>query len=143
MQMYRLIYVSDVANYIDWKDLKDILLKSQDNNAEQDLTGMLVMISRKFLQVLEGPGEHLNDLYAKILRDSRHDNSRILSYLPISERHFSEWAMQGVYLNMMKEDFKAFLLKKYGEAPDGGITIPEDAFLAYSLLYDIYVDSRP
>lgn len=142
MQLYRLVYVSDVASYIDWTDLKDILLKSQENNAQLDVTGFLVMISRKFLQVLEGPAEALNMLYAKILRDSRHDHSRLLTYMPISERHFSEWAMQGISLSMMKSEFKDFLIKKYGHTPDGGIVVPEDPFLVYSLLYDIYTNSK-
>ena len=31
MQLYRLIYVSDVADYIDWTDLKDILLNKGFN----------------------------------------------------------------------------------------------------------------
>ncbi len=143
MQLYRLIYVSDVASYIDWTDLKDILLKSQENNASLDVTGLLVMISRKFLQVLEGSAEHLNALYAKILRDSRHDHSCLISYMPISERHFSQWSMQGINLTLMKPEFTEFLLKKYGHAPDGSIAIPDDPLLAHSLLYDIYVNSRP
>lgn len=142
MQLYRLVYVSDVASYIDWKDLKEILLKSQENNAKLDVTGMLVMISRKFLQVLEGPAEALNMLYAKILRDSRHDHSRLLTYMPIAERHFSQWSMQGIHLSMMKSEFKEFLIKKYGHTPDGEIVVPEDPFLVYSLLYDIYANSK-
>jgi len=142
MQLYRLIYVSDVASYIDWKDLKEILLKSQENNAQLDVTGFLAMISRKFLQVLEGPAEPLNALYAKILRDSRHDHCRLLSYMPIAERHFSQWSMQGINLTMIKTEFKEFLVKKYGQTADGGIAVPEDPFLVYSLLYDIYANSK-
>lgn len=143
MQLYRLIYASDTADYIDWTDLKDILLKSQENNARLEVTGLLVMASRKFLQVLEGPGEHLNALYRKILQDSRHKNSRLVSYTPIHERHFSAWSMRGINAGIMKPELKALLTKKYGAAPDGGVTVPEDPFLSYSFLYDIYVDSKP
>ncbi len=142
MKLYRLIYASDTADYLDWIDLKEILLKSQENNATLDVTGLLVMASRKFLQVLEGPGEHLNALYRKILQDSRHKNSRLLSYTPIHERHFSEWSMRGMNVAMMKPELKELLIKKYGAAPDGGVIVPEEPFLSYSFLYDIYADSK-
>lgn len=143
MKLYRLIYMSDAAEFIEWTDLKEILLKSQANNAELNITGLLVMLSRKFVQVLEGPRDPLNILYARILQDPRHENSRLLSYKPIHERHFGEWPMQGINLTIMKPEFKKFLIKKYGQSPDGNVAIPEDPLLTYSLLYDIYTDSKP
>ena len=142
MELYRLIYVSDAAEYIDWVDLKEILLKSQENNEKLEVTGLLVMASRKFLQVLEGSADHLNLLYRKILQDSRHQNSRLLSYVPIHNRHFSEWSMRGINAAMIKPELKALLTKKYGASPNGDIVVPEDPLLAYSFLYDIYADSR-
>ena len=138
MSLYRLIYASDTADYVDWTDLKDILLKSQENNERLDVTGILVMASGKFLQVLEGSRNHLNALYRKILQDSRHKDSRLVSYTPIHERHFSEWSMRGINAGMMKPELKALLIKKYGAAPDGSLTVPEDPFLSHSFLYDIY-----
>jgi hypothetical protein len=143
MKLYRLIYASDVAEYIDWTDLKDILLKSQENNEQLGITGLLVMASGKFLQALEGPSDALNALYRKILRDSRHQNSRIVSYTAIHDRHFGEWSMRGINATMMKPELKALLIKKYGAASDGDVVVPEDSFLSYSFLYDIYVDAKP
>lgn len=137
MSLYRLIYMSAAADYIDWDDLKDILTKSEKNNAELDVTGMLVLSDNKFLQVLEGPADNLNHLYAKILQDARHQNSQLLSYTPIHRRLFSAWAMKGVNLAFMKPELKEFLVKKYG-ASGTGIAIPKDEFLAFSVLYDIY-----
>lgn len=142
MTLYRLIYISDAADYIDWIDLKEILLKSQQNNAKLDITGLLVIMTGKFVQVLEGPGEHLNVLYSKILQDSRHKNSYLLSYLPIDERYFSEWPMQGIDLAMITSEFKEFLIRKYGQSPDGDVAVPGDPALAYNLLCDIYTDSK-
>ena len=62
--------------------------------------------------------------------------------MPIAERHFSQWSMQGINLTMIKAEFKEFLVKKYGQTADGGIMVPEDPFLVYSLLYDIYANSK-
>lgn len=143
MKLYRLIYASDVAEYIDWTDLKDILLKSQENNEQLEVTGLLVMASGKFLQVLEGSSDALNALYRKILQDSRHRNSRLLSYTAIHDRHFSEWSMRGINATMMKPELKALLIKKYGSSSDDDVFVPEDPFLSYSFLYDIYVDAKP
>ena len=67
MKLYRLMYISDVAEHINWIDLKEILLQSQENNTKLDITGLLVIIAQKFVQVLEGPEEPLNALYSKIL----------------------------------------------------------------------------
>ena len=53
MKLYRLIYMSDTAEYIDWTDLKDILMKSEQNNAELDITGLLIMVILGNLLVLE------------------------------------------------------------------------------------------
>jgi hypothetical protein len=142
MKLYRLIYISDAADYIEWIDLKDILLQSQKNNAKLDITGLLVVITRKFVQVLEGPEEHLNVLYSKILQDSRHNNSYLLSYTPIDERHFGEWPMQGIDLAMVQPEFKEFLIGKYGQSADGEVAIPEDPEVAYNLLCDVYTDSK-
>jgi len=129
--------MSDAADYINWEDLKDILVRSEKNNAELDVTGMLVFSDNKFLQVLEGPAVNLNRLYAKILQDARHRNSLLLSYTPIFRRLFSAWAMKGVNLAFMKPELKEFLVKKYG-ASGTGIAIPKDEFLAFSLLFDVY-----
>lgn len=141
MELYRLIYVSYSTLGVNWDDLKDILIKSEQNNAELNLSGLLVVSGNIFLQVLEGPERALNALYAKILLDPRHENPTILSYTPIHERHFSEWSMKGVNIALLKTELKSFLVKKYG-GDEEALDIPHDPFKAYSLLYDMYHLSR-
>lgn len=137
MKLYRLIYSSDQCEHLNFAELKDILLKSEHNNAKQGITGLLVMLDNRFLQVLEGPGIEVNALYQKIARDSRHKNIRLISYTQIHQRHFNEWSMKGIVWSAMKPKLMAWLITKYGES-DGTVTIPEDPWMAYSLLYDIY-----
>lgn len=141
MKLYRLIYVSDKREYLGLADFKDILAKSEKNNAEFGITGLLVALDKKFFQVLEGPGAALNTLYEKIMRDPRHKNPRLLSYLPVHDRHFSEWAMKGINWSGMNVQVTSLLLKKYGES-GGSIVIPDDPWLAFSLLYDIYCNAH-
>ena len=61
----RLIYASDVGTPFDFGDLQAILAKAQQNNPALDITGLLVMVSQRFLQVIEGPSENVNMLYRK------------------------------------------------------------------------------
>lgn len=137
MKLHRLIYVSDQCEYIELADLKEILAKSERSNAELEITGLLLMVDRKFLQVLEGPAAELNVLYEKIMRDSRHKNIKLISYTPIHDRHFKEWSMKGINWSSIKPDIQSLLYKKYGES-EKVVTVPDDPWLAYSLLYDIY-----
>ena len=137
MKLYRLIYVSDQLEYLGLAEFKDILIKSEKNNMRLGITGLLVILTKKFLQVLEGPGTELNSLYERIMRDSRHKNARLISYTPIHDRHFTEWSMKGMNWSRMKPQFTGLLTTKYGEA-DGCVAVPDDPWLAYSLLYDIY-----
>ena len=141
MNLYRLIYASDKALDMDWSDIKEILAKSETNNARLNITGMLIMLNDRFLQVLEGPAHELNFLYEKIMQDRRHRNPHLLSYTAIHQRHFQAWSMRGVNLARMKPQLAALLVKKYGTMATG-LVIPEDPWLAYSLLYDIYCDVR-
>lgn len=137
MKLYRLIYVSDKREYLGLVDLQDILAKSEKNNTELGITGLLVILDKKFFQVLEGPATAMNTLYEKIMRDSRHKNPRLISYNPIHDRQFTEWSMRGVNWARMKTQLTSLLIKKYGES-ENGIAIPDDPWLAFSLLYDIY-----
>ena len=56
----RLIYASDVATPFDFGDMQAILAKAQQNNPALAITGLLVMVSQRFLQVIEGPSENVN-----------------------------------------------------------------------------------
>ncbi|MBD3307536.1 hypothetical protein GF339_13990 [candidate division KSB3 bacterium] len=49
--------------------------------------------------------------------------------------------MRGMNVTLLKTELKDFLIRKYGASGDG-VAIPEDPFLAYSLLYDVYYGSR-
>jgi len=137
VKLYRLIYVSDQLEYLGLAEFKDILMKSEKNNTRLGITGLLVILTKKFLQVLEGPSVELNSLYERIMRDSRHKNPRIISYVPIHNRHFMEWSMKGINWSKMKSRVMELLTTKYGEA-DGCVAVPDDPWQAYSLLYDIY-----
>ena len=91
--LVRLTYASTATDGVDLNEFKRILLQAQTNNQRRDLTGMLAFNSKIFLQALEGSRDQINDLYAKLIRDPRHNTVTMLGYKEIEERHWASWSM--------------------------------------------------
>ncbi len=105
--MIRIVYASSVTNTFDpERDLEDILAKSRGNNAVIDVTGILLFHEGKFIQVLEGEAQAVDDKYAAITTDPRHTD--VLKYVrqEIEERSFSAWSMG--FSNLKKSDLRDF-----------------------------------
>ncbi|MDD5480872.1 BLUF domain-containing protein [Rhodoferax sp.] len=91
--LVRLIYASKVSPQFGPMDMRDILGKSRHNNTQAGITGLLVMADGYFFQALEGDRSAVHQVYAKILRDSRHNSSVVLSSAEIEKRLFTDWTM--------------------------------------------------
>lgn len=91
--MHYLVYSSTATAGLSEVDLRDILQTSQLQNADLDLTGMLLYCGGKFLQVLEGKREDVHNLYYKISKDLRHSDLNVLLEGSIEERNFKDWSM--------------------------------------------------
>jgi len=91
--LIRLIYASTATAGVGMNEFKIILKQSQINNHQRDLTGVLAFNSKIFLQGLEGSREQVNELYARLLHDKRHNTVAVLDYAEIEERQWSEWSM--------------------------------------------------
>lgn len=74
-------------------EVESVLEVSRRNNARDDLTGLLIVGGRRFLQVLEGPSASLTTTYDRIKKDSRHFALVQLSRKAITERSFPGWDM--------------------------------------------------
>ena len=88
-----LIYLSYESHPLSEEDLVQILAEARTNNEASGVTGMLVYLNGKFLQLLEGRKEVIFDLYDKISKDSRHQKSTIILEEPIQKRNFENWFM--------------------------------------------------
>jgi hypothetical protein len=91
--LYQLIYVSSATRPIGDSELAQILRGSRRHNLARGVTGMLLYHESLFLQVLEGPKQEVLRLYARIERDARHVNARVLHRGEIDERSFRSWSM--------------------------------------------------
>ena len=114
MPMVRLIYVSQVTDELDIEGLKEILKIAREKNKEAGVTGVLCYDPKYFMQWLEGPRDHVNRIYAAIVKDPRHENITILDYQEVSRRSFEKWSM--AYVSSRKADQD--ILFKYSARPD-------------------------
>ena len=96
--LVRCLYASRAAAGTSAAILDDILVQSRRNNPANGITGMLCVSNNVFIQVLEGGRDEVCDLYHAIVRDTRHEQVRLLAYEEITERRFGGWTMGQVNL---------------------------------------------
>ena len=99
--MIRMIYVSQTTNPVKTAggvqtDIGRILMQARKNNASKRIGGVLYFRDNYFFQCLEGDQKEVNDLYAKISEDPRHNNVQTVLVKRIDERMFSNWSMKYV-----------------------------------------------
>ena len=92
--MLSIVYSSKAEHPFSDADLALLLEQSRENNAELDISGMLLYRQGRFLQVLEGEDAPLRDKMAVIARDPRHTEVRTLLDEPIDHRFFGQWTMR-------------------------------------------------
>ncbi|MBF0100967.1 MAG: EAL domain-containing protein [Desulfobacterales bacterium] len=96
--VYTLIYVSKASDSLSQDEIKKIITSSQNKNSELCITGFLVFNNGYFLQLLEGKQEFIEDLFKKIVVDSRHSDVKVILRTFNEQRLFNDWTMG--YWNM-------------------------------------------
>ncbi len=136
MTRCRLIYRSTCVDETMTEAAFEALAReSAEKNAVRKITGMLLLSGDKFLQVLEGPVRAVNQLYAQIINDKRHDNVTLVTYEPLGSAYFSQWDMVMLDLYNLPLEPRRLLMNKY-ESHDGQIRIPDRLHEIYALLLD-------
>jgi len=115
--MYRILYTSSSTKNFEDNELEEILEKSRINNQKKDVTGLLIVKGRTFLQCLEGEKDNVLSIYEKISNDERHTNIIDLYEEDIDERLFPKWSMG--YKNVKYlSDFKSEKLKSFNSTEE-------------------------
>lgn len=91
--LLQLIYSSQAFGYDD-ATLAGILLDARRCNLRDGITGSLVCRADIYLQLLEGPEAAVEACFARIARDDRHVNVRLVSRTAVETRLFPDWAMR-------------------------------------------------
>jgi hypothetical protein len=89
----QLLYISIAARPCAEDDLAAILRTSQDNNVLYSVTGILWSDGKRFMQVLEGPLASVEETYARIMLDERHNSLAIVYDHLVEKRDFGSWSM--------------------------------------------------
>jgi|AMZC01.1.fsa_nt_AMZC01003299.1_3 hypothetical protein len=102
--LIQLIYASSARQLLSQDEIMAILEVSRKNNAERNITGILLYKDGNFLQVLEGDEEAVTWLYQTIERDQRHKGLILLARRKIAQREFPDWSMGFVNLDTVDPD---------------------------------------
>ena len=99
--MHLIIYTSKyVGRAVDIDDvLADIVVRSEINNLEFGITGLLFYQNGRFIQVLEGERDSLEGLMSILEQDDRHENIQRIIDQAIKKRAFEEWSMDSLNLS--------------------------------------------
>lgn len=100
----RLIYFSQSLSSLSKIDIENILLESRQNNEKINVSGILCFGGSDFIQVLEGEESIIISLYAKILKDTRHQSCQLLDIHFADSRLFEKWSMG--FVERSKADFE-------------------------------------
>lgn len=91
--MYHLVYTSLATNPFSEEELVRLLEKSRSNNKGLAISGMLLYLQGKFIQVLEGEREAVINLYERIRHDPRHRKVATVVEGESPNRIFQNWSM--------------------------------------------------
>ncbi|MFO1413749.1 MAG: BLUF domain-containing protein [Burkholderiales bacterium] len=91
--MLRVVYVSAATILLDADELVSILRVSRANNAQRDITGLLLYRDGDIMQVLEGDAQRVRELIAILERDPRHHRLTVIHEEEATERLFGDWTM--------------------------------------------------
>ncbi|MBU2664449.1 BLUF domain-containing protein [Actinoplanes bogorensis] len=92
MSVTQLIYRSR-KNSLPPNGIFEIRDQARRNNAEHDITGVLLFNRDYFLQCLEGDADEVNRTFRTISDDPRHCEVALISIGEVPERGFPDWSM--------------------------------------------------
>lgn len=69
MSLYQIMYISTVTGTVTPDDCATIAREAAVRNRRDNVTGLLLFNSRRFLQVLEGPKDAVERIFARIYDD--------------------------------------------------------------------------
>lgn len=101
--MYHLVYTSHATQPMYQDDLIALLKECRTFNERMKITGMLLYLNGKFIQVLEGKKGAVLDLFARINLDPRHRRVMKIMEGTSASRMFKDWTMG--FKNLSESEF--------------------------------------
>lgn len=89
----RLTYVSTLRSDVTAAEMDELVAKAAAFNREHGITGVLAVDNFRVCQILEGPSEPVERLFASIEKDPRHHSVTQIEHRPIETGSFESWGM--------------------------------------------------
>jgi hypothetical protein len=80
-------------------ELQDIHRTARELNALDGITGLLAFDGSRFLQIIEGAEDAIDNLVRRLRNDRRHSAFEIRDERFVEERSFHEWSMELVLVS--------------------------------------------
>ncbi len=87
--LHQVIYTSYLKHAFNESDFINQLMLSRQQNAQNNITGMLFYANGKYIQLIEGPKNSVIQLMGNIHQDERHYDIEIIADTAISYRNFA------------------------------------------------------
>lgn len=116
-----LIYKSTPSKELKDRALRTMLVNAKKFNRENDVTGCIFINHEKVIQLIEGEKNTIDQLYNRILKDTRHQQIETLLEKEIYTRSMQDWSMAVYNLegNSDDADFsKLSLLEQLYKSPN-------------------------
>jgi len=98
--MKRITYISRMSSTLPVSEVENIGLVSAANNRKKSITGVLIFVQGLFFQLLEGEEKAVDELFATIKEDDRHEEVMCLkTENNVTVRLFPEWSMKMINLD--------------------------------------------
>lgn len=94
MELKSVTYTSLARFDLTGRDLADIHETARHLNALDGITGLLIFNGRRFLQIIEGAEEGIDNLVGRLRADPRHSAFEIRDERIVGERAFPDWSME-------------------------------------------------
>ena len=102
---FKLVYVSRSTDDLTDEELHKLYNTCKEFNLAHSITGMLMYEKGKFIQVLEGYRNKINELVERIKEDRRNEELEIIYQAEVPEREFESWSM-GLKASDVKPEYE-------------------------------------
>lgn len=93
MLQYQIVYYSKATKVFTEEELTDLLIKANNYNTANGITGCLIYANDNFVQLLEGERSIVLALFHKIKQDPRHTNVIVTVEMSVNSKLFPDWGM--------------------------------------------------
>jgi acylphosphatase len=91
--LIQLAYVSRGTDALSDEEADRLAAQARLRNQRRDIRGFLYLENGRVFQVLEGESDTVRALFARIRRDPRHQDVRVVRDRSIDTHHFARWGM--------------------------------------------------